>query len=90
VSAVSKGIMTVQKLYMLVAIRYAETLRGVDYWGKIDRQQTAIARSLANEGYVAIGRADPPDHGMTVRLTDAGRAKVDSIVDLINREREAS
>lgn len=73
---------TMPKLYMLVALRYAEQHpdRGNAYAAKVDSRQTAIARSLAAEGLVKLGRAKPPDHGATAALTDDGRGMVDTIL----------
>lgn len=74
---------TLPKLYMLVAIRHAETRPELGNGApvKLQRHQVAIARALARENLVNLGRAKAPDHGTTVALRDRGRAFVDDLLE---------
>lgn len=77
---------TVPKLYMLTALRHAEKSpdHGAGVAVVVRSGQTPVARSLARHGLTKMGRAQPPDHGVTVALTDLGRTVVDTILDALN------
>ena len=78
---------TLPKLFMLVALRYAEGNpdKGAGVAMKVKSGQTAIARGLARHDLVTLGRASPPDHGTTVALTKTGRVVVDAILQALQR-----
>lgn len=76
---------TIAKLFMVTSLRHAEsTPRGRGFAARLNAGQVAIARALARDGMVVLGRVVPPDSGVTAALTDKGRAAVDAILEKLN------
>lgn len=75
-------IWTLPKLFVLVAIRQAESSpdRGKGFAVLLRRGESQVAIALAEHGLVKVGRAKAPQSGTTAALTDAGRALVDGIL----------
>lgn len=69
----------IAKLWILVALRHEEQRLGVGHRARVAAGDVAVARSLAVDGLVELGRAPPPTLGTTVTLTPDGRDRVDAI-----------
>lgn len=79
---------TVTKVWILVALRKAESSHGVGFAGPLDRDDVASGKALAKAGLVVLSRRPAPAHGTQASLTDEGRAVVDEIVRSCGERRE--
>jgi hypothetical protein len=76
---------SVTKLWILLALRKAESSHGAGFAGPLEHGDVAAGKTLAEAGFVTLSRRPAPGLGTQVELTVEGRAEVDELVNAAGR-----